>query len=182
MLCYLTEGNVPDLVCVISLPVLADDRSHVLVAENAAARLHPAFPTPCHLPEQRHQCLAKSPSIHFPLAFGVLAVAWNKGVASFVHPPNFKMVSKILFSSYPIKFAHSPAVSSEGSVGSAGAPCLQPLLRVGRGFWGWGLLLVTGRVIPMSSWFGTLLQAVWEALGWEITSMGLLLGCCCGQC
>lgn len=59
MLCYLTEGNVPDSVCAISLPVLADDRSHVLVAENAAARLHPVFPTPCHLPEQQHQRLAK---------------------------------------------------------------------------------------------------------------------------
>lgn len=73
MLCYLTEGNVPDSVCAISLPVLADDRSHVLVAENAAARLHPAFPTRRNLLEQQHRCFAKSPLIYFALAAGVLA-------------------------------------------------------------------------------------------------------------
>lgn len=58
------------------------------------------------------------------------------------------------FFSYPIKVFWSPAVSSEGSVGSVGAPGLQPLLHVGRswrGFWGWGLLPVTGRVVPTSS-------------------------------
>lgn len=33
---------------------------------------------------------------------------------------------------------------------------------------------------PHPLWFGTLLQAVGEILGWEITSVGSLPGCCCG--